>query len=267
MSNLIPEKRMDKHGVMVTKHVRAGEAQSGKPLVLPSPAAPAPLTDNSDAVAKVLGHFANIFASPSPETVGWEEILEEGLPSYSREVLNAYDKAISTHDKHNFEELLISSIQNEDTSDQAGYVLFVAQQDQFFDEGWKEGSLGTYAYHRFSKIANGLHSLGDGFSFAIPESIYDADDHKAAILSALVKVTSTVHGLHGEWGLSFLYDDETGDEAGFSLADNHLIELIAEYPERAEQIGDIIYERETTDGEAIRVVLESGHAAVSDGAL
>jgi len=270
MSNLVPEKRLNKHGVLVTKHVRAENTQGTLSAPLPAPSVSTPLTTKDAAISEILKNFADSYSGDSltERTVAWQEILEGGLPSLSAEVVESYREAIVDNDNmEGFEELLISVLQHENSSSEAGYILFVAQQVRDQEVEWVEDGLGTYTYYRFSKIANGLKSMSEGFTFDVPSNIYDADEQQLSAIAALVKVTSTVHSLNGDWGLTFLYDDETGDETGYTLDNVALIELVAEYPERADQIGELIYDRETTDGDAIRTILESGHTSLSEGAL
>lgn len=191
-----------------------------------------------------------------------EEGIERGLSGYSDSVLDAYDKALREQphagfDRDGFQQILVKAIVHGHSSGEAGYLLFISKQIKELD---------MHSYDYALRLYAGLDSVDRVSPLEIPENILEPEDEQAAaVIAALLTVTNAVHAMDGEWGM-MLTRNRNG-VFGEKLSNDDLIDLIVDKPEHAERISNIIYERETTDVNLIRFVIESESSSMSEGVL
>lgn len=260
---LVPTPIVNKNGVATTVYKRADTGQEFRAVPLPAPAVST--QDHDAASIRVLSAITKTFESKRVTQYGVSNIesLEYRFAMYTPEVIDAYDKAITSNPGGGFEDLLVSALHKRVKPAKAGFLLFIAQHDQQQDTDWSPDDQVSCNHERAEDRYNGIMSLDGQFDFEVPDDIYTTDDHRAvAIVSALITVTDKVYD-ENEWGVAYV--SEPG--SGYTLNNDSLIELIVRRPEDAERIAEIVVSRENPDAGIIEEILDAEVPPLSEGMI
>lgn len=267
-SQLVPTPIVNKNGVATTVHKRA-DATGDSLTLLPAPVIAA--NSEEESLARVQARVAAAIISVQDKEdlnhgIHDFDVLERRLYQWEPAVTRAYDKVLSEHVNVGYEELLVSSLNNDNDSKTAEYILLLAQQDEMQDSNWSRLDGGTYLYGHAKEIYNGLRTLDGKYNFDIPESPYETNDqHSIDIIKALTIVTNEEYYSGTQKGL---LDVTTPNGEGLiMLYSDDLIKLIARRPEDARRIAEIFASRSSPDVELLERILDTESTALSDGII
>lgn len=268
-NTLIPQKRMNKNGVMVTKYVRddAWEPKGGKPLPAPMSASLNERKKQVDFIIRAVHSTYEGYAEEQYDVAITEFELESRIGRLDDDVLSAYYESILDNPGHGYEDILLSAMHNNITSSEAGSVLFIARLEGEMDLEWSMVRGGALSYCQQRRLHSGLNHYAPEVSF--PYNLLTASDEDQQKAATLINAT---------WGIlevgteeledEILLDEHTrGDGGTLGIDDMGLVELFLERPEQTQEIIDLMNERHTSDAEALRLVLDAEVQVVRDGIL
>jgi hypothetical protein len=273
MSNLIPEVRVNKNGVPVTKHVRPANA-GGKGKSVPAPKVKTK-SYSYELRSQIRDH---VYAAHEHGLSGFTELgsIAEIMPwrnSLSDATLEAYLETIHARPDDAFDDMLLGVFKDQITDDEACYYLEIAKTDhtQYLsglsaDEKW---GCGAGAYRRAASVYRGLESY-EGSVYQRPVNILDQSDPVVEATKGLFRVTHRLCTGEGTGLDSFFRrnaDSPYGQDHVMRLAPRSLPELVVARPEDADRIADIILARDVTDTDTIVAVLDAEVSQLSSGIL
>jgi hypothetical protein len=304
MSNLVPEKRVNKNGVAVTKHVRPATATTFK-TALPAPAlsgsvstasqtAPAPTA--ADIVELMWQRKKELSDSPRRQpSFGYEQPFIDKFPDELRQGIHDFIKTAKTAETSEIERLI--TYHSDEPNRFSAFINTIG-------DVWKiDAALGEYDARRScDKITRMYDSLGlTKFRGKISEyhfSVIKAE-HVASALRLSPKDYSLPHEYYreievvrqnidtiipavpviiaSEKSRLSAYVDRISDPTLPQPEDAYrhtkgediveIAEYVQQYPERVEMIVHTIKERGEFDRELIDTMVTSGASAVASGTL
>jgi len=300
MSNLVPEKRVNKNGVAVTKHVRASAVPvSTAPLPAPSLSTGTPTTAPTarDLRERLLARLAEL--SPGAEqrisTFGYELPYIDEFPESVRQDVYDFLETANDNDCHEVEQLFRLDYENPN--------LFSAFVNTIRDVRWIETCRDEHGAKRsadnfrktFDKV--GLRKAKNGLSQ------YHFDVVKAEHIAAILQLSEddfvTPHEYYGEievirksidtilpmlpvvFAVAIAREDAyigrymngNSPKSKMSykpMSSTQIIEIAEyaqQYPDRTEMIASTIKERGEFDTELIDTMIAGGATAVASGVL
>lgn len=267
-NQLTPQKRMNKNGVMVTKHVRDAPNESPTGKLIPAPLMTAPGERNAQVefLGKALHSTYEEYLEMQDGDGMSEEELEARIEGLDGSVLAAYYESIRDNPGHGFEDILISAMHNEITSEEAGTVLFIARIEGELDLDWSAARGGALSYIQARRLHAGLDHYAPELSF--PCNLLTASEKDQATATVLIDATFAIFG--GDIGTDEnLLLDQYSEYGGGALAIDNvgLVDLLVERPDETQTIIDLMEERQTCDSDALRLILDADVQAVREGIL
>jgi hypothetical protein len=279
MSNLTPVVRPDVNGKMVTRHVRGTQAPTAvSALAIPRIQKQGLVAASGATIEAAKGRRALLgsvtTAIPQSEVQfqrhARSEIAElvRELPDSTVELFHAVNAGIEDGmEKVFLSRLVIRALDcGTDNTDIESAIYYYGQSssnqrdiiDEFFETGAKK--LAVYPIGNLICAAKS-YSL-EGFSFD-PELPLGKQDERTVQQCNALKKLHYVAEMAERWehGPQKLFaDDET-------LLDTRLAQMVVDAPEIADEVTDIMYERETVDCELISSILGSHSSAIREGTL
>lgn len=279
MSNLTPVVRPDVNGRMVTRHVRAAQAPVvASALAIPQVQKQGLIAASGATIEAAKGRRALLgsvtTAIPQRETQFQQhtnsEIAElvRALPDSTVELFHAVNAGIEdSMEKVFLSRLVIRALDcGTESTDVESAIYYYGQSssnqrdiiDEFFETGAKK--LAVYPIGNLICAAKS-YSL-EGFSFD-PELPLGKQDERTVQQCDALKKLHYVAEMAERWehGPKKLFaEDET-------LLDTRLAQMIVDAPEIADEVTDIMYERETVDCDLISSIIGSASSAVREGTL
>lgn len=262
---LVPTRIVNKNGVATTVHKKSDPGTGATAKALPLPILAPQTREEAETVARVMKAIDSVDSAGryKEQEAFTYEFIEERLEAYSPDVIAAYDKAIRNHPGEGFEDLLVSAINQHDSSDKAGFLLFIAKHCGTQDTTWDLDDDRSYNYEFALDLYGGIKSLSRRFRFDARNSTYkDAEDQSTKVISGLLKVTTRLFHDSPE---DLDYVPPPGD--GYELKDDSIVDLIMRRPEDAERIADILVARESRDVAFIEEMLATETPALIHGTL
>jgi len=259
MSHLTPERRFDKNGKVVTRHVRAEVGKSPGPVIPP----PSPLPGKSQRV-ELINHVREAMIRGRHGFMGLRSVSEiyASLDSFSDATVASYLKEINDNPSSGFDELLIGVLNSDTPGHDANYLLEIAKLDSL-GSAFTDG-IGRRYCELARQIRFGLDCYPE-INYCPPEDITDQDDPEVAQAMGLIRLTMSLFNNDVD-GIAI-----TGDITYYGVATKigsiGLVKLVLERPHDAERISAAVVGRGTDDAEVIREMLDSEAASLQDGAL
>lgn len=269
-SNLIPQKRLNKNGVLVTKYVRddTGNSRGSKPIPAPSsPASPSHEMKINFLHEEIRYNHEEYFEAMDDKALPYEEITHR-IEMLENGVIDAYYETITGNPGKGFEDILISAMHNNISSSEAGSVLFIARMEEHLDLEWSRYRGGVFSYGDARSLHAGLSHYEPDVSF--PPNLLDATKEDQEKATVLVNAVNGIleHDLEVDSDGNELLLDSAHYGGGFrAFEDTDLADVFLDYPDQTSEILDIIQTRNTSDPEAIRAVLSAEATAVREGIL
>jgi hypothetical protein len=259
---------MNKNGVMVTKYVRdiISESHSGKSIPAPYTAAPSEWKAQIEFLGKALHGTYEEYLEYEDEGISQTE-LESRISALDNNVLSAYYESILDNPGHGFEDILMSAMHNDLTSDEAGSILFIARLEGEMDLEWSTLRGGAFSYVEARRLHNGLDHYAPDLYF--PPNLLTAPEEDQETAATLIDAVrgALEAGVEDE---SFLLDSyRPSQHSGGILAidDESLVKLFLDYSDRTMEIIDMMNTRGTCEADSLRLVLDAEVTAVRDGIL
>lgn len=273
-SNLTPTTITDKNGKVTTVHKKPRPASASKLPTLPSPEINTSSTSQSLSAAErrrlsfeLVGLFLQHVYPP--------EIFGNNFPDGAKEKAQGYFRKLEP-----LSDELVSKLSNRAGTGSGNGAFILVDEDK------SEEYLMSYLYlsedeDDYAKI----FEAGRGFSFNLPDAVNSisaypqledekgSEDYYLKVKALTGVVTAIQHRVPNEdnWGDhrdgKFLMYTQKGEDQLARINNGRLINLILEYPERWEQIADIVVDRRTDDANLIRSILTSETNAMSEGTL
>lgn len=274
MSHLIPEVRVNKNGVPVTKHIKPANAGAGIASV-PAPQVKA-ADYGYDLRMRIEGHVYQAFESGISGYSGLRS-LTEIMPWRNRlsdATLEAYLEAIDSRPEDGFADLLLGVFNEWVRDGEACYRLEITKLDPSHNfagasESNKWGR-GDSAFRRSGSIYRGLEYYG-GFPYEQPFDIMNQSDPAVKATHGLIRVTHRLCNEGDGIGLDSFFernrDSAYGQDHIVRLDPSSLASLVVTRPEDADRIADIILSRGTTNPDTIVAVLDADIPQLSSGLL
>jgi hypothetical protein len=265
VSTLVPEKRRDKHGNLVTRHVKLPATLVGRTVV------PAPTITRSviaeGVIEGVMDTYASVIAG-SDESYDETRVVEN-LKNLPDSTLNYISSVMNRNELHvlGIDCMVISMLGSEASAmevDDAFFVFGNLEHRDRYDitmrtvEGDK-GGLKVGGNLRGMMRGMETYSL-DGFVYLpgeIPLRFQDEDTKRKVM--ALMEVSQVLGG-DAIAGL-FSADNQ------YTLRDKELAQLVVDYPDDTDMIIDLIGTRGSDDISVLRDVLSSASRSLSEGVL
>lgn len=296
MSNLIPEKRMDKNGRLVTKHVKPGTAPVLGNMTVPAPSLPDP---RSTHIAAIL--------EPTRSTVTRSGLqhLTKYLEACQSSTLAAAAEAVGSSDEPLVGQVISDAVYKRNE----GFLLLVASSKRAWSpvasSRSESGELSEGELSHFSSTLWGVYtgmtpyethdlyaSLGsrDAKNFDAEDSIesftmeflgkkLDLDLHSHTsrgyyrsleVLSADLDGVSDAMPLLMKMNRKLYTMDRDGNEVGQSLTSDQVMSVVRlskRYPERAKSLIEFVRQRNTFDEGPAEEFLKSSATSLSSGLL
>lgn len=274
MPNLIPEVRVNKNGVPVTKHVKPANDGGGITSV-PSPQAKS-ANYGYDLRVQIQDH---VYEAHESGTSGYAKLrsLTETMPwrnMLSDTTLEAYLEAIHSRPDDGFADLLLGVFNDWIRDGEACYYLEIAKLDPMQNlagcsEADRNGR-GDRAFRRAGSIYRGLEYYG-GFRYECPFNILDRSDPAVKATLGLIRVTHRLCNEGDGVGIDSFFeknpDSPYGQDHLVRLEPPAFAELVATRPDDADRIADIVLSRDITDAATIISVLDAEVPQLSSGIL
>lgn len=275
MSTLIPEVRINKNGVPVTKHVKPSNS-GGVGTSMPPPQAK---TANYGYDLRMQIHD-HVFEAHESELNGYPQMrrsIAEIMPwrnMLSDTTLEAYMKAITSRPEDGYADLLLGVFNGWIRDSEACYYLEITKLDPTQnlagcseDDKWGRGDK---AFRRSGSIYRGL-GYYSGFHYERPADILNQSDPAVKATQGLIRVAHRLANEGEGTGLNSFFEDNKespyGQDHIMRLAPPSLAELVAARPDDADRITDIVLARDTTDTSIIATVLDAEVQQLSNGVL
>lgn len=254
-NNLVPEVRADINGKLVTRHVKAGSASLAT-ASLPAPRSAdsfaSDYVDNVEALTEAIESAIETGAYDDVDMVD-QSALTRTLQNMQPHVVAAWRRQIDEKSDIGYEDLLISALVNNISSEQAGYILFAIQnsgEDYSFNAGWDDDVQGTYDYEHAWDVYRGVKDFYARTNRSQPRDILKANakDYQdgAAVAQMLAQgYANDVMGVLMDNGVVFFEDTDLGV-------------LATEYPDDIEAIAKIMGRHEITDTQEMREIMKLG---------
>lgn len=266
MPNLVPEVRVNKNGVPVTKHVNPARKRRDTSGV-PAPESSVQKVNQdtsaelSDCVRSAHRNGGSGFMDlrPVTELLLWQEQMSDATQE-------AYLEAIHARPDDGYEELLLGVLNESIPDAVARYYLEITKLDPEQRVIAKE--LGDAAYRRSSSVYRGLtHYEG----FTPPSDITNGDDPATRVTMGLIRATHRLCNESEEYGFTSFFnpnpDAMYGHDHVVQLYPPEFARLVMERPEDSDRIADIVLARGTDDVDTIRAILEADTPQLSNGVL
>lgn len=296
MSNLIPEKRMDKNGRLVTKHVKTGTSPTLGSMTVPAPSLPDP---RSAHIATILEPMGKMF------TRNGLQHLTKYLESCQSSTLAATAGALESAEEAFAGQVISEAVRKRNE----GFLLLVASSKRAWSpvaaEQSEEGELREGVLDHFSStlwsIYTGMtpyeaHDLyasldsSDAANFDAEDSIesftleflgkkLDLDLHShtsRAYYRSLEALNADLDGVSDAMPMLLkmnrkLYTmDRDGNEVGQSLTSDQVMSVVRlskKYPERADSLLEFVRQRNSFDEAPAEEFLKSPATSLSSGLL
>jgi hypothetical protein len=267
-NQLIPQKRMNKNGVLVTKHVRDDSAPSRIAMSLPAPygAMQSERKMKVEFLTKALHSSYEEYDEQEYDTQRYmtESVLAERIDGLDNDVLSAYYEDIRDHVGVGYEDILLSAMHNNIRSDKAGSVLFIARLEGELDLEWSSYRSGVFSYVQARRLHSGLSYYEPDVSF--PSNLLLASEEEQAKAATLINaVLGYLEVGEDEDTLLDYHDKYDGGMLAFENTD--LADLFLDHPEQTKEIVHLMQDRGASDADSLRVVIEAEVTAVRDGIL
>lgn len=260
MSHLTPEKRLNKHGIPVTKHVRTDtqSAVSGAGI-------PAPL--RNETVRSTLIEYlresmvANKHGITVRVPVG--EVYSH-LNEYSDKTLDAYLRTMrDERPGDGFDDLLLVVVNERLPDLHAAQLLAIAKLDTSPKINDGRQDRGDRFRSVSEQVLRGLHRCYKDIGYTTPADMLDESDPEVIRTRGLVRLTLNLFDHESCLGI-------TGDMSGgvaMKLADPELAKYILDHPEDADRLSEVMLERQSTDLDLVLQIMNSGTQSLRDGIL
>lgn len=266
MSELVPEVRVNKNGVPVTKHVRPG----GKKKKPTRPFYPTLSPEETRVIAqrKQLKDFVdrarydldfdgcNISVPPS--------LIEYFKDNFSDATIAAYVDLAKTH-KDRTVNTLMGVLTNRDNDRIAAYVARIVEQDTLDDNAWCNDYKGPYIYGEALKTFYALEMYKD-VGFAPARNILDDEDPATASTMSLIKYTNRMVEAGFEDSVGAI-EIKGGRGMVYVIPDSAMVKLIVDRPDDVDDIADLVLKDQIEDAGIIRDMLEAPTQSLRDGIL
>jgi hypothetical protein len=253
MMNLIPEARVDKTGKTVIRHVKPVSAPSGTHISIPAPAPavssgkPMKVTQRRELVKEALSILDQ---QPVASMKNWGNAKKNLMTLSDAELTEVTDVVRDYADN-----------------------LLTANRD-FLGKMLNKGKFMVEAARTFDTLCAGMPDPDDqanvtsaiwglgnsgllrGEDLTVPEGREAEARAHVRVVSALADAVGLNSGMYKMNPMGHSY-----------LPEGPMYLFLSECPERADEIADIIREREITEPEKIRFILDGGSASLADGAL
>lgn len=274
MSPLIPEVRVNKNGVPVTKHVKPPNGGSGT-ASMPAPQAKT-ASYGYDLRKRIESH---VYEAHEIDLHGYSRLrsLTEIMPwrnMLSDTTLEAYMDTINSRPEDGYADLLLGIFDGWIRDSEACYYLEIAKLDPTQslagcseDDKWGRGDK---AFRRAGSIYRGLEYYG-GFQYERPSDILNQSGPMVKATQGLIRVTHRLCNEGEGIGIDSSFEENSespyGQEHIVRLEPPSLAALVADRPDDADRIADIVLSRDTDDPSIILSVLDAGVPQLSNGVL
>jgi hypothetical protein len=273
MSNLIPEVRVNKNGIPVTKHVkRSNEGRSQAALT----AATVKSSYSYDLRKQIEEHVYN---AHERGLSGYSSLrsLTQIMPwrnTLSDATLEAYLEAIHSRPEDGFADLLLGVFNGYHKDWEASAYLEISkldpQQNLTGSSDKDKYGRGDKAYRRACSVYRGLGHY-DAFSYEVPLDMLDKNDPMVTKTLGIVRLTHRICNESESIGMESMFVDNPADALRWDhvvrLEPQSLAALAADRPDDADRIADVVVEREITDTDAIVNILDADVSHLSSGVL
>lgn len=307
MSNLVPEKRVNKNGVAVTKHVRPAAVPTSK-TALPAPAlsgsastanqtAPAPTAE--DIIDLMWKRKQELSESPRRQpSFGYEKPFIDKFPDELRQGIHDFIRTANNAEVYEIERLVtyhaqepnrfsavvntIDDVRRIDTAGDNDYPYAARRScdniTKLYDDLGLDSFKGEIGEYHFSvikaeRVAASLSLSRRGYS--VPHEFYSELEVVRQNLDTIIPALPVI--LAAEQARGDAYSTRLSDRTQSQNAEAYklitgkeivgIAEYVQQYPERMEIILATIKERGEFDRELIDTMVASGASAVASGTL
>jgi hypothetical protein len=260
MSHLTPEKRLNKHGVPVTKHVRTDtqSAASGAGI-------PAPLRNETIRPALV-EYLRESMVEYNHGVTNLRPVADiyKSLDDYSDKTLTAYLRTMQDERPgEGFDDMLLSVVNAMTPDKNASELLVIAKLDTspHINDGSRDRG------ERFHLVAEqvrlGLYRCYKDIGYKVPNDLMDDSDPEVVRTRGLARLTLNLFSDVSCLGI-------TGDIHGgvaMKLEDPELARYILDHPEDADRLAEVMLERQSTDLDLALQIMNTGTQSLRDGIL
>ena len=250
MSKLVPERRVDKNGKAVIRHVKPANAQPRKSLPAPSTGVPR----REAVVSRLTREIATQMGYTMEDQNDWEEI-HETLKGYSDEFLIRLNDAFKPRTQ------LATAIAR---------MVYHQETEEFVREFAAFGGVIPDESNGMEIAMSYVRSLHHYPQLPQMDDYSKADETTKQVIREIMLLTLRLEDeivLFGDTDpvRSIRHDYDSFDTP--VLQEDGLVQLIVDRPEDAKRIGDIAIERSTGDPRAIVEVMDHGTKSLSGGVL
>jgi len=257
-SNLVPERRSDKNGVVSTKWVRPAGSGCSSAVTVPAPLAPAVVHEGWDALIgspideAFKESWLGITSSASLSQFDYEAVcivneLLERKPDVGDEVERVFNQA---------DEMLIDE-------DYVGDPFLPMNHVAVFGEVVLRPDVLT---GEIAPLVNGLNEhFGAGRDYL--HGVTDAERRSAVALVTMITSLKNEEFVDFDEVRENEFEPYLGEFRSVALRSAELAELVKAHPDEAEDIARIVNERDSDNAVMVAVVLGSGNKAMREGVL
>lgn len=259
MSHLKAEKRANKHGVVVTKHVRADSGSEDKGKRIPAPAGK---VKPPHAVA--MTHLDDAMQRDTHGIPGLRKSkIKPALKELSEATVNAFLETFKERPNEGFDEMLLGVLNMGMDDEMSTCLLEIAKLDPSperfaeYDRGYRFREVSHQVYRGLERY----QSIG---YYSHPDDMLDSSDPNVLKTRGLARLTLSLFADPGAFGIT---GTQSYGRTAMILDNPELARLALDRPEDADRIAEIVLERQSTDAELIRSIMDSPTQSLRDGVL
>lgn len=258
MTNLKPERRADKNGKLVTRHIRDTDSPSSK-VSFPPPFQTAGSNPQRSALvdtvreALVRGDHGFVGVHPVAR-------VYDGIHNLSDATVSAYTQEIELHPHDGLDELLIGVLNVGFNDHDARFMLEIAKFDSL-GSSWSD-SKGRRLFEVSRQVYLGLGCYSK-IGYEAPDRITDKECPEIVNALAIAQLTIAIYNDDAV----YVTGETVKGRIAMKLKDTGLVSLLLERPGDSMRIAAAVRERKTTDTGVIREMLDTGSANLQEGAL
>lgn len=258
MTNLKPERRADKNGKLVTRHVREADSPSNR-VSFPPPFQTAGSNPQRSALvdtvreALVRGDHGFVGLYPVAR-------VYDAMHNLSDTTVSAYTQEIEQHPNDGLDELLIGVLNLGCNDHDARFILEIAKFDAL-GSSWSD-SKGRRLFEVSRQVHLGLGCYSE-IGYEAPDRITDKERPEIVEALALAQLTIAVYNDDAV----YVTGETVKGRIAMKLKNAELVSLLLERPGDALRIAAAVRERKTTNTGVIREMLDTGSANLQEGVL
>lgn len=262
MSNLIPVKRPDKNGHMVTRWVKQEQSGTDQGNGIPAPSV------KRESLQQKRARLLRSFTFDGEPSKGLVAVVEAQISFMSPELL---DESLEQLEKHPESSRVNAAVrqainrwaQNERKDDDLLQALQFVGIETVWDKYLKPSPLGSgRSYNSVREgVVSSINTMqgNDGFDSVLGTKLED-EDVERAVLAAYAAVAIEMHIVNKAHEVPYKY-------MSWEIFQKHgqLVSVFEEFPDRLDEMVDYVHEH--GDDGTLRQYMRGDHLSLSDGAL